>query len=134
VRAFVTYTDAEKPMLTPMIGRTHIHKYPINLNENGWVILHAVENVNVWSLFVRVALERRDLMLLRMPTAQRDKLVVFQTLYVVLLQEAFRKISNAHARTNLDSGLRQFRSLLELSESRRPSAFYLALSRSLCGI
>lgn len=67
----------------------------------------AVKDVDVWNLFVGMAFQGLDFVVLRMPAARPDKLVMFQMLDMALLEEAFREGGHLGARTCRDLRLGQ---------------------------
>lgn len=71
----------------------------------------AVEDVDVGRLLVGMRLARLNLVVLGMPTARLDHLVLLQMINVVLFQMPLGQIGHLDARTSLDLRFRQDRAL-----------------------
>lgn len=94
------HPDAEEPMLAPAA---------------------AMKDVDVRRRLVRMGLPRLNLMVLRVPTAGRDKLVLLQRIDVVLLQEAFGQIGHLDTRTRWNLRLGQLCALGKIAVPPDPA-------------
>ncbi len=78
-----------------------------------------------------MALKSLDLVVLGVPAARSNLLIVLQMLDVALLQKAFREIGHLDPRTRLNLGLGQDYSPLIRPVTCRPAALGLALRGGL---
>lgn len=62
----------------------------------------AMKDIDIRCRFLGMALQSLDLMVLRMPTARSNMLIVLQMLDVGLLEEAFREVGDLDAWAGLD--------------------------------